>query len=138
MKKSDGICKLCNEMNETICHLLIECKCINSIWKATQKALCDITQENIVLSSQLIIFGMTNVQDFVSVFTNFLLYNTKWLIWKHRNCVRYGNEKVTNANLLFSQILVFNKEEAKNVLHSKLQTNVDNNLKGLMEKLASY
>ena len=53
MKKSNGICKLCNVENETICHLIYECSMINYVWEKITNFIQELVESNIVISKKM-------------------------------------------------------------------------------------
>ena len=52
------------------------------------------------------------------IFTNFIVYITKWCIWKHRNDVKYGNSSPKEINTMYEIIVKICKREAKIILEN--------------------
>ena len=61
MNKSDGICKICNDLNETMCHLLVDCIHVIPIWEYIEEILFEITTQNIEFNAEMVIFGAKHV-----------------------------------------------------------------------------
>lgn len=137
MNKSDGKCRLCKNSQETICHLLYECNLIKPVWQKVQDLIHAVTKFNANLNLENIVFGFQDAQDVKSIFNNFIIYNTKWCIWKHRNCVRYGNENVKSQDAIYKQILDYCKDTARIILKGNEIHKSEFQLKMFLESLAS-
>ena len=74
-----------------------------------QSLLSDVTMYILPLNSKTIILGVNKTNKQMSYCTmilyNFILYISKWCIWKHRNNVKHGNHNVKNCDTIFSDIL---------------------------------
>ena len=100
MNKSDGVCKTCNNTDETIIHLLSECSHILPIWECIQHVVEIITTHSLNLSMKHKVFGLEkdheNLSIEVTMFCNFIILETKWAIWKQRNIVKMNQAKTKN------------------------------------------
>jgi hypothetical protein len=107
MSKSDGLCKLCNREEETTLHLLFSCTKVNDIWHMLEQKIVNVTGVNIKLSNKNALFGLYNheIPTRKKQVIEFLILETKWHIWKHRNDVKYGKKVIVPNNLLFSKII---------------------------------
>ena len=57
MRKSDGICELCNCQTETLKHLFLECCKLGNIWNMVQGLLCKALNIDISVDYKTIILG---------------------------------------------------------------------------------
>ncbi len=122
MKKSDGICKLCNENIETITHLLYDCVHVKPVWENIQKLLDSIVDCNIMLDISDIIFGVKandNLDSTESIMINLIIFIAKWYIWKHRNDHRYGNIPIRKSDEMYRIIIKKCNVEVNTFLNSK-------------------
>ena len=58
MGKSDGICKICNNCNETLNHLFCECSNLTPFWKKIRDLISVVTCCNLQLSLKEVIIGV--------------------------------------------------------------------------------
>ena len=122
MKKSDGICKLCKGNIETIIHLLYDCKHVKPVWENIQDLMDSIVDCNIMLNITDIIFGVKandNLDSTESIMVNFIIFMTKWYIWKHRNDHKYGNIPIRKSDEMYKIIIRKCYEEVNMFLNSK-------------------
>ena len=93
MKRSNGICKICNSNEESTCHLLFECDEIKTYWQKLSDIL--LTKFNVIylFDIQQILFcnNRTETKVLTDVI-NFITAESKWQIWKNRNNVKYGEK----------------------------------------------
>ena len=118
MKQSDGVCKLCNSDTETIIHLIFECKLVNDLWKKVEALVQNIFNLNIKFTEKDVLFGMYFNDATVKSLINFLLLETKWQIWKHRNEIKYGNKEIKKVENLFNYLKRSIKEESSFILNN--------------------
>ena len=135
MSKSNGVCKLCENENETICHMLMECEKVQNVWEQIEHLLSQLLQTNVNLSLKDIVFGKLGHQSTTVIFTNFIIYNSKWIIWKHRNNVRYGKEIVKDSKIIYSHVLKYCKKISNDFVHSKQNRNINENVQTLLHTL---
>ena len=119
MGKSDGLCKLCLHNTETLCHLLFQCDNIKPVWDNIKDFTLDCCNINLPVNSQNIVFSLKN-KGIEDTMCNFIIYNTKWQIWKHRNKVKYGKERIQNSKNITSDIISLCKQDACTILQSKI------------------
>ena len=87
---------------------------------------------------QNIVFGFKNQKAVHEIVCNFIILNTKWCIWKHRNKVRYGKENVQSSNQITKDILSLCKQDACTILQSSIAIRLENKLKVIIEKIEKY
>lgn len=137
MNKSNGLCKLCHNANETICHLLYECDVVNPVWVKLKLFLIDVTQTDLNVNLQSIIFGFSN-KDVTEIMYNSILLMAKWNIWKHRNKVKYGKKIILNSDKIFSNIITCCKEESTIILQSNKLQRLENKHEEFLTKVVNY
>ena len=105
MKRSDGICVLCESDDETTCHLLFECQCINKVWNNLAKIISDKTTYKSVIDLDDVLFNVKEREnEELNQFLNYVIYEGKWQIWKNRNNVKYGKKEKKLVNDLVNDI----------------------------------
>ncbi|MCP3888194.1 MAG: zinc-binding domain-containing protein, partial [Desulfobulbaceae bacterium] len=128
MGKSDGICKLCTNEQEDIIHMLLDCRLISNVWLKVTLMINELLDTDIVLDNYMKMFGVY-IRDLKekNYIVNMILFETKWQIWKNRNCVRYGNKKSENTDTIFSYIKKGIKDDLILYKHkdSKLRNKLD-------------
>ena len=132
MEKSNGICQLCKENEETITHLIYECKHVKPVWLDIQKILANIIDNCDLNDVKLILFGC-NVKSSIyskheTLMVNYVITITKWLLWKHRNDFKYGNIAIKTT---FEKMTVIKKticSEFNIFLKSRSVERCDDNL----------
>ena len=95
MNRSDGMCRICMNNEETLTHLFHDCHHISLMWN------CIIYNIELIVSTQIdlkirdIIFGMkignSDLDYCNTLFINYIILNCKWIIWKHRNKTKFEN-----------------------------------------------
>lgn len=139
MGKSNGLCKICNVENETLCHLLFECRIVKPVWKKMQNLLCSITDVNVIFNAKNVIIGFDNVaipdNENVRTIYNFVTFIAKWHIWKHRNNVKYGNSNIQDSKWICDQIIRQCKLETNLISNSIKWTKCNVKLKLFLSKL---
>ena len=139
MKKSNGICKLCNEYEEDLAHLVYLCPKINVLWNKIENLLMNILAIDLQLDVRKIILGITldecdkNVS--IKVFINFVILMTKWCIWKHRNDVKYGNQEVKESKYIYDIILKMCQKDIQTISKSIFYHKCKQELKVYMSDL---
>ena len=105
MNKSDGKCKICKRENESIKHLIFECSEITLLWAKIEDFISETLDFHVDINLNNVVIGVNsdvcNGDMYVKIYINFVILNTKWLIWKNRNDVKY-NTISKNANELFN------------------------------------
>jgi hypothetical protein len=136
MRKSDGICKLCNLDPETIIHLLYSCTKIHRTWYYIEQEISKITNTNVLLNERDIIFGLDKNENPKHVYCigNFIILQCKWIIWKHRNEVKYSKLVVRDCVSLFKQTMLACKLNTTLLLLSQKSTKLDIKCRGILEK----
>ena len=122
MNKSNGKCKLCIEQDETLCHLFYDCKYIKPIWQQLQRHVLNIFESDILLNAECVILGIRSHQmEIKSTRTlyNFLIFNSVWCIWKHRNNIKYDAKQVSSVSEMLNTIATFCKEQADLLINHK-------------------
>ena len=140
MNKSNGKCKLCIEKDETLCHLFYECKYVKPVWQQLQTQVLNFFESDIILNAECVILGITsNHIETSSIRTlyNFIIFNSIWCIWKHRNSIKYDAKQVNSANEMLITIAKLCKEQADLLLNHKtamLKLEHKVNLNNLLER----
>ena len=106
MRKSDGICKLCNCQAETLKHLFLECSKLGNIWNMVQGLLCKTLDMDISVDYKTIILGKDIKEKNYDVI-NMSVFICKWEIWKRRNCFVFEMQLIELNNLwkLYTNVL---------------------------------
>ena len=106
MRKSDGICKLCNCQAETLKHLFLECSKLGNIWNMVQGLLCKALDMDISVDYKTIILGKDIKEKNYDVI-NMSVFICKWEIWKRRNCFVFEMQLIELNNLwkLYTNVL---------------------------------
>ena len=132
MKKSDGLCKLCECDSEDLMHVLCDCETIKEFWKF----VIDLNNvnnnnnrykyvENDVMSGCL----NANVGMNEKQIVNFSILNATWIVWKRRCCIKFENYWINNqqtkkwlvASLKFQkQILMCSRNKKIQNISTKL------------------
>ncbi len=120
MGKSNGICTLCNLEGEDIVHMLIKCNQIKEIWTNIAVLINKVFNVNIILEKKSILFGLwvKHLRDRNHI-VNLIIFDTKWQIWKNRNCVKYGKEKCKSIDELYRNVDKGIKDDLKLYIDSK-------------------
>lgn len=136
MGKSNGICKICNENVETICHLLCDCIVVKPVWSKMESIIKNVTGINIVLDNESKIFGVC-VDELreINYIINLIIYETKWQIWKNRNCVRYGKNISLESSNIVRNIEIGYKITAQHFKLTKYCTNLYKKLEKILNML---
>ena len=122
MNKSDGKCKVCKSEDENLCHLICECSKILPIWTSIEQLLSDVCNEDVILSTRDIIFGLRQDRFFSPIYSdvsNFIVLTAKWEIWKHRNNVKMEQAQILKSSDLFKRIVVACKLHINLLMYSK-------------------
>lgn len=99
----DAICQLCGEEDETVNHLLFQCKLTKEIWDLTPIS----TPSGEFLNAHNL---ADNLQDLIMINRNHanelkLLFLLGWRIWKMRNALIFENKRMVVPDVI-SQALV--------------------------------
>ena len=107
MGKSDGICKICNNCNETLCHLFYECSHLTPFWKKISDLISVVTCCNLQISPKEVIIGVDkSIKDpYVRLVSNFIIFAAKWIIWLNRNDVKFNGSPIKNHERLYKEVL---------------------------------
>ena len=110
---SSGLCKMCNVHEESLVHLLWDCPFAKQIWcKIIPKIELYLLNElDIEIVSALL--GMYTFPSKTKL-VNTLIIETKCMIWKNRNDMKYNNA-TSNCNVLLNCIM----KNVNNQLHWK-------------------
>ena len=115
MGRSNGVCKICSAHEEDICHLVYFCEKINAVWEKVEQKLENILDTIITLDIETVILGSNSQDvDFPQTYhyiVNLFIFETKWQLWKNRNCVKYGNKCTLNVEELYKNICGACKEQ---------------------------
>ena len=90
-RKSDGLCKLCNQGLENIEHLFVSCPKLGTFWKHVSSCIEFFLHKPIDISFENIILGWS-LDNAESHMINMIVFICKWELWKRRNeCVFENN-----------------------------------------------
>ena len=135
MGKSDGICKICKNTEETISHLLFDCEYVFQTWSKLQDKINEICNLNCEINKEDVLF-CDYIETRNSMFFNFMILEGKWQIWKNRNNVRYGNKISKNPKQIIDVIFNESKYHFEIVLKNS-KSRLDKLCKLNFEKLSS-
>ena len=141
MNKSDGICKVCKSSDENLCHLLYDCIQIKECWYKIFHMLTKITDTICENNVKTIVFGITHTLDIakpVADVCNLVIIYTKYMIWLHRNNVKYQNEKVKAAHELYKYIMCKLNGYVKLLISSNKINKLNVKTTDLLMKIQSY
>ena len=120
---------------EDLPHLLYNCTTIAPVWTTYNRILNQITNKNIDLNFENIIFGCfdENVGN-VAYIVNLFILEVKWQLWKNRNSVKYGGKECLNVNRICENVLdackrtlmFYNNTLCKRRIISKLTIVIEN------------
>ena len=129
MGKSNGICTLCNIETEDIVHMLISCDHIKELWTKITVMMNKMFNVNIILDEKNILFGLwVNQLREKNHIVNLIIFETKWQIWKNRNCVKYGKERSKSIDELYRYVNKGIKNDLKLYLDTKRKTKLGQKL----------
>ena len=85
--------------------MLLDYNMTSNVWLEVVLMINELLNTNIVLDNYMKMFGIW-FHDFKekNYIINVIIIETKWQIWKNRNCVRYGNKKSENVEKIFRSI----------------------------------
>jgi exodeoxyribonuclease III len=137
MRKSNGICKLCYKEDETTLHLLYNCEKIHNLWTLLEEKITTVTGENVLLNEKHTLFGLydSEYESSIKQIAEFMILETKWQIWKHRNNVKFGKKNVEANNTLFEKIVNECQLQANHFLGAKKSSSVPLNLTEMLHLL---
>ena len=97
MQYSDGKCKVCDSnIPENIDHLIYECSTVKPLWNLIAAICSDWLGEPFAITKNLSLSGeWQNTPTENSIILNVIISITRFHIWKIRNLIKYGEEKVS-------------------------------------------
>ena len=114
---------------------------VKNIWKKVATFLNNIIEKHIVLNAKQILFGYKKCEELteseISV-CNLIIYNAKWIIWKHRNDVKYGKNKTKNCDSIFKSIILLCQENVNVILQSSLKKKCNEKSCHYLEQIVNY
>ena len=123
MKKSNGICKICKTQIEDEIHLFVNCLKIDGFWRNVRSFIQNVTGTNIDITMSDIIFGYAFKEEEndsqIKEICNSIILKGKWIIWKERNKVKYGNKAALSINDIFENLVKDCKNFASLVLRAE-------------------
>ena len=132
---SDGKCHFCKVNFETNRHLFYECHKIKPIINCIERKSNESFSNrfHISISENIMLFGVIN--DFekrYQIYLNFIIFSTKWIIWKTRNEIKFQNkiffpENLSNRILRYisNEILFLKKCNSKTKIINSLDIRTD-------------
>ena len=99
------MCKICNQEEENMCHLIYYCAKIDQIWRQISQMIStvNISKKTISLGLSEVMFGMKKVSgkrdNHEILIMNCIIMETKWYIWKSRNVIKYENKTIDKAHI---------------------------------------
>ena len=106
MRKSDGMCKICNCQAETLKHLFLECNKLGSIWNMVQQLFRAVLRMDILIDYKTIILGKDGEEKNSDVI-NMVVFICKLEIWKRRNILVFEMQLIDPSTLwkIFMNVL---------------------------------
>ena len=90
MRKSDGVCKLCNQGVENNEHLFVICPKRGKFWENVAECIEISFSNQIRVSFETIVIGLTSdYTDYYAI--NMIVFICKWKLWKRRNEYAFEN-----------------------------------------------
>ena len=107
MGKSDGTCKICNNCNETLCHLFYECSNLTLLWEKLRDFISVVTCCHLQISLKEVILGIDKCinESNVRLVSNVIIFIAKWNIWLNRNDVKCNSSHTKNYKRLYKEVL---------------------------------
>jgi len=99
--KSNGVCKLCTEEQETLDHLLFKCSRTKSVWDKMQGLIQGLIMHTWEINCVHISLGVMDneINEKEKEIVNMIIFSTKWMLWKNRNENRYEGKQCTIEQL---------------------------------------
>ena len=101
-----------------------------------------ITSKQIQLNVKCIIFGVDKGTFDISIdqlsLCNFLIVTTKWILWKHRNKVRYNAMQKENSAHLVRNAMLYAKRNIDLILRSFRKDILTTDLICMLELIRDY
>ena len=114
---SSGLCKMCNVHQESLVHLLWDRPFAKQIWckiiPRIELYLLNELDIELVNPIQTVLLGRYTFPSKTKL-VNTLIIETKWMIWKNRNDMKYNNN-ISKCNVLLNCIM----KNVNNQLHWK-------------------
>ena len=120
MGKSNGICKLCNQVFESITHIFYDCCKIKNIWKEVDSLILEHTGVDTSLDLCNILFGIfePEIKDKNHII-NTIILETKWQLWKNRNNVKFGKKNCLDVQHILDKVNFEFRKQIKYFLTSQ-------------------
>ena len=107
---NDGMCPICGQEDESICHALFRCNIAKEVWSWWKECPIKIYAENQDFSD--IALGLLYARTIRDLE---IMVVTTWAIWYNRNqCVRESEKQVASQIWYFASNLLLNYKEASN------------------------
>ena len=94
MRKSDGVCKSCNEGLENIEHLFVRCPKVGTFWDNVAECIEKSLHCRIIISLETIVIGLTS-DDTNCHMINIIVFICKWELWKRGNKCLFENDIIS-------------------------------------------
>ena len=91
MRLSNGYCKICLTEVEDFEHMLIGCQGLNIIW-ARILSILRCVFPGLVLSCDILFFGIASGDTNMNTVVNTILSLTRWNIWKRRCTYKFDSK----------------------------------------------
>ena len=95
MGKSDGKCKICLTVDETLHHLLVNCCKTESLQQKVEDFLLRITNHNVILNTENIMLGVQRYEN--EEYTNMHILNN--LLFMLQNGASGNTEIMSNVEM---------------------------------------
>ena len=94
--KTTNRCYICQNHEETLFHLFINCLSVATLWEDLNNWITDIIRVNVIFDPQTIIFGYMNT-DNNHLPINSIIFNTKsYIFWCARNNIQPNITQLQN------------------------------------------
>ena len=133
MRKSDGLCKLCNLDLENLEHLLYSCPKLKNIWEKNELYIKQLFDVEIKFDYKLVILGL-NIKDAKIQVINMLISILKWKIWLRRNDYVFES-KFSDIDTVWKTYKVMVLSHCKTLRYSKSVNKKIRGLRSCLDKI---
>ena len=109
MNRSDGLCKLCNNLEQNRTHVFMSCEVIDRLYQHFSYILSQLGPTN--LSDKERAFGIYEQDDIKSKLRNYITYAIRHIVFRSRNMECPTNGAI--FNILANKIKAYIKQDVK-------------------------
>ena len=96
----NNLCTLCNSHVETLTHLFLKCHFVHLIWLEVMRLCNELYNVRLQIDEQVILWGCFRDARVPEDKALPLIATARWIIWKHRNRVKYEHSKPDREKLV--------------------------------------